>query len=190
MRLLPTTVASPDQSQNAPARPRPVEVNSNWRVCPFVAALEATGSSLLSLPAGDHKNSIVQWLSRSNTNFSVPKISSSKPRKLVSSVSSCSYHVPLLPLYYFFLSVSSEGLRQSNMWSMEEQVEFLDFSMLFLFPPHLNLLSLNYSFVSRAAMSCRPLCVLSNGGSDSVLLKRWVPPNVLQVLQQGEYQQL
>lgn len=118
-----TTAASPDQSQNAPARPRPVTVGINWRVCHFVVELGATGSSLLSLPAGDHKNSIVQWLSRSNTNFSAPKISSSKPCKLVPSVSSCSYHVPPLPLHYFSLSISSEGLRQSNLWNI-----------LFLFP--------------------------------------------------------
>lgn len=62
----------------------------------------------LSLPPGDHKNSIVQWLSRSNTNFSTPKISSSKPRKLVPSVYSCSYHVSFtspshsLSLVHFF----------------------------------------------------------------------------------------
>lgn len=132
LRLHLKTAASCNQSQNAPAKPRPVEVGINWRVCHFVAGLEATGFSLLSLPAGDHKNSIVQWLSRSNTNFSVPKISSSKPYKLVSSVSSCSYHVPLFPLHCFFSSVSSKGLRQSNLWNMEEQDEFVDFLMLFL----------------------------------------------------------
>lgn len=185
------------------------------------------------LAVGDPKNSIIQWLSRSNTNFSTPKISSSKPHSLVSSV--CSIY-PVLPLPPHFVpranvfwgtqtqsfvkgqTASSTGVNDSSTgygcWEKHDLTNRVEGHITpphsFPFPKRLitqvrypsarllilifflflmsQLHSLNYRYVSRAAMPCWPLRVLPDGGSESILLHSWIPSDVLQVLQQGKYQ--
>lgn len=66
---------------------------------------------LLSPPAGDKKNAIIQWLSRSNPSFPAPKISSSKtPRLLLSRLIPLSACLPAF-LLLVFLDCEHCGLR-------------------------------------------------------------------------------
>lgn len=95
LRFQPKTAVTLDHSQPAPARPHLVMVGIEqshttplW-VRDGCLELSFVWFWLLSPPAGDQKNSIIRWLSRSNTNFSAPKISSSKAHRLFLLPSSC-----------------------------------------------------------------------------------------------------
>lgn len=92
-----------DQSQPAAARPRPAVVGidtsrpkhlfteedmEDARSCSLCFSANCVCVCLAA--AGDQKSAIIRWLSRSNANFTAPKISSSKTPPQASSLSSCS----------------------------------------------------------------------------------------------------
>lgn len=137
----------------------------------------------MSPPAGDQKNSIIQWLSRSNTDHHpTANTSSRKPHSLLILEFNFNFNLT----FYLILFICLVTRSPQNSFSRRSLIETVVRFGSSIACSHE---TIRLSF-SRAAMPRRPIGVLPDGGAQPVLLQSRVPPDVLQILQQRTHQRL